>query len=39
MSESAIIITEDSSIADLLRAVIAREEGKTVKFLKRPSLT
>jgi hypothetical protein len=38
-SESAIIVTEDSSLADLLRALIAKEEGRTVKVLRRPSLT
>jgi hypothetical protein len=36
MSESEVIIlTEDCSLADLLRAVIAREEGKKIKFVKK----
>lgn len=39
-SESNIIVlSEDCSMADLLRAVVAKAEGKTVKVLRRPSLT
>jgi hypothetical protein len=30
-----IIITDDSSLADLLRALIAKEEGKTVKIVRK----
>lgn len=38
-SDSAIILTEDSSLADILRALIAKEDGRTVKVLRRPSST
>jgi hypothetical protein len=36
LSESdVIILTEDCSLADLLRALIAKEEGKTVKVVRK----
>jgi hypothetical protein len=39
MSESddsnVIFLNEDCSLADLLRAVIAKEEGKKIKFVKK----
>lgn len=35
-SESDIIIlTEDCSMADLLRAIVAKADGKTVKVVKK----
>jgi hypothetical protein len=34
----AVVLTEDSSLADVLRAIIALEDGKTVKVLKCPNL-
>lgn len=35
MSDSVVIVTEKSSTADLLRALIAREEGKIVKVVRK----